>query len=379
MKIVYLASVQIPSGKASGLAIVKQCEGFAKLGHYVELIHQRLKLSVDPFSYYGVKKNFNTRTFWVIPFNVNLGLLGFLLTRFSMMVMFSWYVWKKRKKFDVLYSRDQWLLLFPILFFHGPIVWEGHTKHTDFVTRFVLKRAKKVIVISQGLKDFYEEMGHRLDLILAPSGANIEQFEYVTSQAEARELFNIPSSAYVVGYIGKYTTMGEAKGVDELAEAFSLVMKTIDELYLFVVGLEPHEIEVFKKKCHALGIPDYKLSLLPLEQKKFAEYVLCADVVIANYPSSEHYSKFMSPTKLFAYLAGKKVVIASDLPSIRSIAGEAVVYTEPNDIENLAETLKEVLLNQKKYTLLYKKIDIEQFSWNSRAKKIIESIDVKMA
>lgn len=378
MRILYLASVRVPSEKASGLAIVRQCSAFAELGHEVELLHQRLKNSIseDPFTYYGIVKKFKTKSLPVIPFFYrSLRILGFALTRFSTMAVFTWYLWKKRNEVDLVYSRDQWLLLLPILFFRSPIIWEAHTKHIDIVTRFVLRRVTKVVVISNGLKEVYEELGGRIDLLVAPSGVDVEQFSNVWSrQSELRKKLGIPISAKVVGYIGKYTTMGESKGVDELVKAFVKVAHDVDRVYLLIVGLEEWELQSFEEKCRAFGIPREKIGLHPLEQKRFAEYVMSADVVVANYPSTKHYRNFMSPTKLFAYLAGRRIVIASDLPSVRSMVGDAVVYVEPGNIESLTVVLTEVLQNMDKYEPLYKNVDLEQYSWERRGEKILKKI-----
>ncbi len=107
MRILYIASVRIPNEKASGLAIMRQCEAFASLGHEVALVRpfRTNHLMDDPFSYYGIEKTFNVHTLPSIDFKQRLGVLGFYIARLSQMVTGLFYLIQNRKRVDVIYVR----------------------------------------------------------------------------------------------------------------------------------------------------------------------------------------------------------------------------------------------------------------------------------
>lgn len=43
------------------------------------------------------------------------------------------------------------------------------------------------------------------------------------------------------------------------------------------------------------------------------------DVIVMNYPNTEHYAHFMLPLKLFEYMASSVPIVTSDLPSVMEI------------------------------------------------------------
>lgn len=374
MNILYLSSVDIPTDKASGLAIIRQCEAFYSNGHHLELVvPMRSNHNNSVEDRYGIKV-----TFLLTRIKGNaiygFGKTGFGLMLFRDSLKMFWLFWKKRHTVDIIYSRDyRLLLLFALLGFGKKCYLEMHTKHEGVLVRFVLRKVRKVIVISEGLKNYYAPYVSRSDIQLEPSGVDLEQFEDLLPTTVLREKLNVPLDARVVGYIGKYTTMGESKGVDELIEAFAEIWELISEAYLLIVGLESGEMQMLQEKCSSLGIPPERFGLHPLNQKKFAEYVACVDIAIANYPDTEHYREYMSPTKLFAYLAGRKIVIASNLPSIRLIASDSVVYVEPGNVEALKTALLNVFAHKDRYSSLCKNTDISRYSWDCRAERILSA------
>ncbi|MCB0368736.1 MAG: glycosyltransferase, partial [Bdellovibrionales bacterium] len=203
------------------------------------------------------------------------------------------------------------------------------------------------------------------------------QSSNVSSKKTIRDSFCLPVDKTIFGYIGKYETMGESKGVDEIIEAFSLAFAKNKDIYLLLVGVEDAERSKIFATIDALKLPSSSYSIFVLDQSKFAEYLVACDVLLMNYPNTEHYAKYMSPTKLFAYLATGLPIISSDLPSVRSVAGEEVVlYVEPGDTEKYAKVMLGVFNNlgtvnnqsDQRIRLAY------NFEWPARAKRIIDNL-----
>ena len=106
------------------------------------------------------------------------------------------------------------------------------------------------------------------------------------------------------------------------------------------------------------------------------KYLAASDVLVL--PNSEKgLSEFTSPLKLFEYMAAKRPIVASDLPSLREILSESnAVMVRPDDPAALAEGIQKVLEDEE----LAKKlagnayIDVQQYSWDKRAMRILEFV-----
>lgn len=376
MNILYIASVRIPDQRAAGLAIARQCEAFGDTGHSLILAapNRHRVQSRNLFSYYGVRKVFSLTYYPVIDI-IHIWEQGFYLVRLTEMISSFLLILRSVVKPDIIYARDQWMLVLPIFFgFRDRCVIEMHTKHTNWAVRYVLRRTKKIIVISKGLQSFYEALVGRKDIVWAPSGVNLDQFNLQQSKVHLRSKFSLPAETFVYGYIGKYSSFNENKGVDEIIEAFSIAYKQLPNIHLLIVGLEEREFSVVEGVLATFGIPRNAVSLFTLEQEKFAESVTVADILLMNYPNTEHYAQYMSPTKLFAYLATGYPIISSDLPSVREIAGDdLIMFVEPNNVIQYSKAMV-VAHNtflQLKTSAQKRKEIVSRYEWKKRVEHII--------
>jgi glycosyltransferase involved in cell wall biosynthesis len=374
MRILYLASVRIPSEKASGLAIMRQCEAFASLGHRVTLIRPSRKNSIadDAFSYYGIRAIFSVVSVPVFPLYISLGLFGYALMRITLLCALTFRVWRVRNEVDILYARDPWLLLFPLLFFpRKKMIIEMHSKHSNWVTRFVVSSAGGCIVISEGLRTFYAAMTKRGDIQVEPSGVDVEQFKNIPDSAILRESLGLPKEKVIFGYFGKFTTMGEEKGVTMLVEAFAELFKQYGDTHLLLVGLEDSERLIINSCAEACGLPKEAMTLWSLDPKLFAHHVSASDVLLMNYPDTEHYREYMSPSKLLAYRASGRLILSSDLPSIRSLAEGAVcILFTPGDKDVLVAGYHNAYTRVRAGTVRTSPID-DRYSWRHRGERIL--------
>ncbi|MCH7728287.1 MAG: glycosyltransferase, partial [Planctomycetes bacterium] len=67
--------------------------------------------------------------------------------------------------------------------------------------------------------------------------------------------------------------------------------------------------------------------------------------VLPNSARADISAKFTSPLKLFEYLASSRPVVATDVPAVREIVGDAdcVHLVEPDNPRALADGLKRVV------------------------------------
>lgn len=366
MKILYIANIRLPTEKAHGIQIMKMCEAFARLGHAVELVvpTRSTPITDDAFSYYGVERMFKITTLRV-PDLVQFERLGFLFSA----LWFSEYVrtlhsfWNA----DVIYSRDSFVLL-QYLLLGRKFIFEAHAR-PSFVSRLVAKRAYRVVVISNALKEVYVSAGvSEKKTIIAPDAVDEHFFDNITSKESARVALKLSPTAPIVVYTGH---LYERKGVETLAQVATRLPNT---QFLFIGGTV-HDIKQFRTKW---GNQPNITIVGHVSPTKVPQYLRAADVlVIPNSAKNQDASQFTSPMKLFEYMASGVPIIASDLPAIREILNKKnSVLVESDNPEAFAKGINKVLQNSDFANEISKQAlkDVQNYTWQKRAESILDFI-----
>jgi len=384
MKILYIANVRIPTEMAHGLQIMKMCEAFSGQGMELELIVPK-KFSIselgkkDPFEYYRVDKNFKIKKLFCLdltPLNKYLGPVSFLIQAISFAI--SAFFYTALKRIDIIYSRDRFSLFFLSLFKRN-IVIEIHQMHKSLF-KFILNRVKKIIVITEGLKrDLVKRGVKEKKIMIAGDAIDLNDFNVQKTKEECREKLGLPNGKKIILYTGH---LYKWKGVETLALASRFLE---DNCLIVVVGGIKWYLSDFKKFVEknnlknvlVVGHKDY--SLMPY-------YLKSADcLVLTGTNGSETSSAHTSPMKMFEYMTSKNPIVASNLSSFKEVlndpstgSGQAnCIFVEPDNPESMAIGIKKALND----TELSKKIseqafqDVQQYTWDNRAKKIINFID----
>jgi len=377
MKIVYIANIRLPTEKAHGIQIMNMCHAFAGLGHEVTLVvpNRKTHIEVDSFEYYDIANNFSILRTWTLDV-VSWGRFGFILQSFTFLL--SSLRMLQKVKPDIVYGRDELMLC--CASFITPVVWETHTGAYNSAVRYLARKQVPIVAITQGLKDFYLERDVQSDSVLvAHDGVDLKRFGATYSDVSIRTKLGITNDTVVVGYIGKYKTVGHSKGIDELVLAFSEALQTTKNLHLLIVGPEEHEVTLVEALARSVGLEEKQYSIVThVQSKEVPRYMQACDILVMNYPAVAHFSKFMSPLKLFEYLASGKAIIASDLPSIREVVSEKEVsLVKPSNHKELVESIIMLSGNAELREALgraAKNLSM-RYSWDARAKHILDFVN----
>ncbi|TAL49398.1 glycosyltransferase [Patescibacteria group bacterium] len=368
MKLIYIANIRLPTEKAHGIQIMKMCEAFAAQGVGVKLVVPRRKnfIKDDPFLYYGIKRKFKIIKIPCLDL-VRWGKLGFLIESLTFFEFAFWRFFSAAEA--VFYTRDE-VAAFYFSNIGRNVIWESHRGEKNFIVRRVVKRKKvKLVLITQALKSLYISFGARAkNILVSPDGVDLEPFSIPIPKQDARKKLGLPVEKRIVLYTGHLYSW---KGVDILADA----AKNIDAEVFFVGGTR-EDIESFQRKYRHIQ------NIHILGQKLHHEvplYLKAADVLVLPNSSKDRISQlYTSPMKLFEYMASGTPIISSDLPSLREVLDESMVYFfTPDDPKSLAETVDLVLKNydearQKANMALSR---VEQYSWRKRAQNILAFIE----
>ncbi len=373
MNIAYVTNSRFPSEKAQSDQVMQMCSAFAKLGHEVTLFVPDRKgvVNKDPFNYYQREKSFTverlscydlTRFAW-------LGPLGFWIQTASFIWTFKQRI--KKVDVDVIYSRELYALLFARE--KAQRVWESHSLHRSWWGRYVLQKIDKIFTLTNASREELKKQGVDSERIrVEPDAVDPELFSNPPSYEAARQKLNVSPGETLCLYVGKFTTMGAPKGVEESIQAIKELRQEGCSIRLLAVGATESE----QKKYSAFNSEGIELRGHQA-QNTLKDVYAAADILLMPFPNTPHYAYFMSPLKLFEYLISGVPIIASDLPSIREIVTKNEVYfVEPGSVPSLKQVLMYAIQHPDESSRIAstaKKLSLT-YTWEARAKRIVDQL-----
>jgi len=369
MKLIYIANIRIPTEKAHGVQIMKMCEAFSNQGVEVKLVVPKRdnKIKMNIWEYYNQKPNFEIEYLRITDFmKLEIPRISFFLQSRSFLKSVLSYL--KKEEFDLIYCRDL-LFIKHLGKLNNNLFCELHSLPKSF-NKNDLSKAKGVITITQGLKNDLIKKGVSKDRIMVvPDGVDLNKFDINISKKEAREKVKLPLDKKIVLYVGH---LYKWKGAHILAEAAKMMNNDIK--VVFVGGTDKDMLE-FKKKYGSIENIEIKghisYSSIPFWMKS-------ADVlVLPNSAKKDISEKWTSPMKMFEYMASKRPIVASDIPSIREILNKNnAVLVEPDNPKTLAEGINSILkkLNFSAKISMQAWKNISQYTWDKRAESILRFI-----
>lgn len=370
--LIYLHDAPVPASAANSVQVVRMCQAFRRAGANVKLI--ALSGAADGnvgfpeiARFYGLEDDapFEFRTVRIssLPgWKLLLGVIGALE--------------RSHAERPVVYTRSisaatsAACLGKPVaLEMHQPI--SAHASYAKRFERLIRRSAfRHLIVISEALKHDYLKYAPDLAgrILVAHDGANV-----VNDRVSPTPL----DGDFKVGYVGHLYPGKGMEVIERLAPicpwaTFHIVGGT-EECVINWRGRLAKETNVV---LHGHVPP-----------ADAASYIAAMDVVVAPYlrvvkgsgGGSQDLAAWMSPLKLFEYMAHGKAILASDLPVLREVLTNRMnaLLRPPEDIAGWAADLKELCENSALKTALgdAARADLEtNYTWSRRAKSILEAV-----
>lgn len=382
----YLGIADLPGEMAHSIQEMRMCEAFAKTGEEVVYLHghtlgERGSISWrDVADHYGLETEFTIKTFRNMagktgPFTKlgTMSMAGPIAAYTFVQVLTG-----RLGCGDVIYGRNYYPLYFLTELLQllparsrPPVVYEFHdTIDKRFVGRF-FERVDGIVCITEKLAEYTEETYgvERERLFVAPDGVNTAHYEGL-SQQTARDRLGMSHNEDIVMYTGHCY---EGKGVETLVQAADGL-----DAAVYVVGGHDDDIERVKQEA---GHPENVVFTGFVEPSEIPTYQVAADVLVAPY--DERGREFVSPLKLFEYMAAGKPIVASDRDVLREVltAGENAVVFQTGDEDHLRERVETVLSEKTTAARLAQnsRESAEQYSWESRSQRILSFIGDRRA
>jgi glycosyltransferase involved in cell wall biosynthesis len=294
-------------------------------------------------------------------------------TFFIIGLFFYLFSLKNRAEY-IFYTRDEYLL--PLLnMFSKRVVWEGHALPNN-IKNYIpyLKKAHRVVVLTERLKKELIDLGLKSDNIwISPDAVDLEIFDINIEKEEARNKLNLPTDKIILGYTGSFKTKAMDKGINDIL----LSLKLVEDAIFVAVGGREDDIDFYTNIAKEQGVENRIIFLPQVDQTTLAIYQKAFDVLLMPFPYNKHYANYMSPLKMFEYMAAHRPIVTSDLPTIREVLNEETSFIcKPDNPKDLARAINDTLRD----TDLAKKVsdkayeEVKKYTWDKRGKNILEFI-----
>lgn len=361
--IYYVADSVFPSQAANSVHVAFQIDAFAK--YYTRAVLSVLSYT-SGYSAAEVKANYG------LEGNAEIVLNYFLQSRLAIYRKSILDYVRVRKIDNVIVYGRSLIGMYMMAFSGKPICFEVHTtiwdknKRNRLFFKKILTATKlaKLVVISEKLKDIVlEEFGSEY-------ATKIEVIHDSAPEIDARLLAPCITKCTDIGYVGSFY---KGRGIE-------LILEMADELpdkQFHLVGGSLGDLrltESLPSNVHLYGS-------LPYTEAR--DIRLKMDVLLAPYQvglgtkGGRDTSAYMSPLKVFEYMASKKPIIISDLPVIREVLDSScAILAEPKStsswvdaIHKLQDTTYANSLAENAYQRF-----LNHYTWDKRAETISKCI-----
>jgi glycosyltransferase involved in cell wall biosynthesis len=393
MKIAIIAPTNIPAKRANTLQVMKMAQAFVSIGHEVRLavpLYTKNKKSVDYrwgdiAHHYGLSNEFQ---------------IDWLLAN------------RKLRKYDFAWRAVQWARLWEPDFVYTRLpqaaalsaqrglstILEVHDfpkgKFGSRLFKWFLtgEGAIRMVVISKSLaldlNKEYRVPADPLFTLILPDGVDLIRYLDLPTPSISRAKL-IPKleahldqsnshffpDKFTAGYTGH---LYPGRGINLLLD----IAERLKDMNFILVGGESSDVQRVRETAQNRGLSNVTFTGF-IPNAELPLYQAACDVLLMPYQrqvaasSGGDISRYLSPMKLFEYLACGRAICSSDLPVLREIlSDEIAVLIQPDDIIGWVDVLRNLRENPKRWAELAENArqTSSKYSWDSRAKNILEGI-----
>lgn len=207
-------------------------------------------------------------------------------------------------------------------------------------------------------------MSEKRDMVVH-NGTDTDMFRQLPNRRELRRKFGLDEDAVILGYIG---TIDFHKRLDLLLEAFGILSEKRSNLVLVIAGDGP----AFDKLEQEAGSNRVVLTGW-VDHQRICELVNCFDIGIHHFAGP-----YMSPLKIFEYMACGLPVIAPDIAAVREIFNDGLhaLLVKPSSTA-IVEKLTLLLDNPdfaRSLAAAGQKLIAENYTWNDYTQRIVNEL-----
>ncbi len=375
LRILYCTSAEMPSRMAHSVHVAKMAQGFRTLGHRVLLAVPRWSgarwTSIADFrSAYGLRDSYPVAR---VPGRVAREGQSAPRVPFHLLVAFLARAWRA----DLVLGRD---FLAPLaaarlgtpsaVETHRPV--DGPPTPYQAATFDSLRHPRGLrllVTISDVLRDMYVAAGAPPQKVLVEHDAvDLERYEPPLDREEARRRLALDPRGPWVVYTGH---LYPDRGIGDLLEA----ARRLPAVRFALVGGHDADVAVWRERARGLGNVVFA-GFVP--NGDLPRWQFAADVLVMPSSASLVTARWTSPMKLFEYMAARRPVVCTSLPSLAGLLadGETAVFCRPDDPEDLSCAVRRLLGDPDLAGRVAgaARTLVERHTWKERARRILAAL-----
>ena len=227
----------------------------------------------------------------------------------------------------------------------------------------------RVVTISPILKAAYVDAGiPEKKIVVEPDAVDLCEPRQGAGRTELRSLLGLPRDAFIATYCGH---MYAHRGVEDILDAAA----RLPNVEFVLVGGWDEDVERVRKTARSLRNVSVR-GFVPHPQ--VFEYLQASNVLLMPYPETCETAQWMSPLKLFEYMAAERPIVATDLPALRShLTDRRTALLVPSSSgAALAGAISELQRDSflARATAKAAAEEVKTFTWDRRAKRVLHGI-----
>lgn len=376
MKLLYVSQGNIPSKWVHSFQTMKMAQAFAQISSSFELLTKgdltillRKPVLSKIFDWYGIHYPFrithlpvyrkfpenHIETYYHFPRYIKAAVVYCRLQRAP--VIFT-------REPQAVYLATKWKM---------PTIFEYHGNVEYCESNFIAKALKTlhllgVVTISEIIKADYVKHGMPEERVLVlPTAVDLHPFKNLPDKKTLRQRLQLPPDAFIATYSGH---LYQDRGVEEILQAAESLP---DVSFLFVGGWES---DIQKYQAQVSHLRNVMFTGF-ISNQQVPEYLVASDVLLMPYSSRCATARWMSPMKLFEYMAAKRPIIATDIPALQSHLEHErnSLIISPDNPEELTKAIrifmqKPVFGDQLCHNAYH---DVQTYTWEKRAYSILKT------
>jgi len=376
MKLAMIGSSSIPAQSANSIQMMKMAQAYTKLGHELKLY---LPASKDPSTWTELAKHYGLSTqFDIVYLPTNRMMRGYDFALRSVRQV-------RRDGMQILHTRHPqsaaWASDFGI-----PTIFELHDLPTGSLGprlfRLFLSGSgpRALVLITQALAKALEQKYSsfiKSDLMqVHPDAIDIDRYQNLPQPSAARLQLKL-ADKFTVAYTGH---LYEGRGINLMLT----LAEKLPAINFLLVGGRSLDVDRYRNESAKRNLNNVKFTGF-VANAELPLYQAASDILLMPYQakvtasSGGDISSFLSPMKMFEYLAAAKPILASDLPVFSEILNEQNAWRLPaNDASawvSAIQSLEKDLKLRNRYAKAARKT-AQTYTWEKRAAAILEGINI---
>jgi glycosyltransferase involved in cell wall biosynthesis len=241
----------------------------------------------------------------------------------------------------------------------------------------MLARADGLFVVSELLERHFVERGVRPERIrVVPNGADVGRFHPAASDPEVRK--RLGEASVVVGFVGSFARF---HGIDQLQRAIDFLCGARTDVRFLLVG-SGELSEDLKAHCLREGLDGRVHFAGHVPPEQVPGLMASADILLAPYEAQEFF--YLSPIKIFEYMAVGRAVLAAGVGQIGEIIEDGVtgLLYDPADLRSLTDSLirlvEDPALRRRLGESARKAVE-ERYTWQANARAVAGLLEEAVA